>query len=174
MSSLYLAQAETVEQAPAAPPAAAPGTLFFGGDEKPGLKPEALSAGTLQNPPQAAPDFSWSSYFQAIGVLFLLLGLLWLALHFLRRHGGGRFLPQTMSRNALRVEAQLALGQRKGLYVVRFLNKRLVLGVTDQNINLLTETEVRDEQATAESDSFGDSAPDGAAGPDFSRSGKSG
>jgi Flagellar biogenesis protein len=40
--------------------------------------------------------------------------------------------------------AQLPLGPRKGLMVVRFLNKRLLLGVTEQQISLLTEEEASD------------------------------
>ena len=42
------------------------------------------------------------------------------------------------------MEAQLPLGPRKGLMVVRFLNKRLLLGVTEQQISLLTEEEASD------------------------------
>ncbi|HCG03601.1 MAG TPA: flagellar biosynthetic protein FliO [Desulfovibrio sp.] len=90
----------------------------------------------------SVPAFSWSGYIQAVGVLFLLVGLLWLALWAVRRHGGlFRAVPGAggFSRDDLRLEAQLPIGPRKGLMVVRFLNKRLLLGVTDQQITLLTE-----------------------------------
>ncbi len=98
-----------------------------------------------------APDsaFTWGGYFQAIGILILLLIVLWFGLRVLRRIGGGRFLPATttLPRQALRVEAQLPLGPHRGVFVVRFLNKRLLLGATEQNITLLSEMDTRDDEA---------------------------
>ena len=38
------------------------------------------------------------------------------------------------------------LGPRRGVAVVRFLNKRLVLGVTDHSINLLHEVDDDDDR----------------------------
>lgn len=99
----------------------------------------------------AVPAFSWSGYIQAVGVLFLLVGLLWLALWAVRRHGGlFRAVPGAggFSRDDLRLEAQLPIGPRKGLMVVRFLNKRLLLGVTDQQITLLTEQDLDHEHGS--------------------------
>ena len=125
-------------------------------------KPVTLTTPALQAQRQAAesvgvatpspvPDstFTWGGYFQAIGILILLLMALWFILRLLRRFGGGRFLPvtTTLPRQALRVEAQLPLGQRRGVFVVRFLNKRLVLGVTEQRITLLTEMEADNDEA---------------------------
>ncbi|WP_092154754.1 flagellar biosynthetic protein FliO [Desulfovibrio legallii] len=91
--------------------------------------------------------FSWGGYAQAIGVLFLLLGVLWLAVWLVRRFGKFNFMPRpgALPRGALVMEAQLPLGPRKGLMVVRFLNKRLLLGVTDQQITLLHEEEAHHE-----------------------------
>ena len=54
-------------------------------------------------------------------------------------------LSGALPRGALVREAQLPLGPRKGLMVVRFLNKRLLLGVTDQRITLLSEEEAHHE-----------------------------
>ena len=90
-------------------------------------------------------SFSWSSYIQAVGILFLLVALLWLAVWLARRFGKFNFLPRpgSLPRDALVMEAQLPLGPRKGLMVVRFLNKRLLLGVTDQQITLLTEEQAQ-------------------------------
>lgn len=92
--------------------------------------------------------FSWGGYFQAIGVLFLLLAALWAGMWFLRKYGKFNFIPKPgmLPRDALRLEAQLPLGPRKGLMVVRFLNKRLLLGVTDHQITLLTESDAQHEQ----------------------------
>lgn len=87
------------------------------------------------------PAFSWSGYVQAIGILCLLLALLWFVLWLVRRYGRFSFLPRpgALPRGALVMEAQMPLGPRKGLMVVRFLNKRLLLGVTEQQITLLGE-----------------------------------
>ncbi len=64
-----------------------------------------------------------------------------------RRFGKFNFMPRpgALPRDALVMEAQLPLGPRKGLMVVRFLNKRLLLGVTDQQITLLTEEQAKHE-----------------------------
>lgn len=92
-------------------------------------------------------SFSWGGYMQAVGILFLLLAVLWIAVWLVRRYGKFNFLPRpgALPRGALLMEAQLPLGPRKGLMVVRFLNRRLLLGVTDQHITLLTEEQAQDE-----------------------------
>lgn len=92
--------------------------------------------------------FSWSGYFQAIAFMILLLFVLWGALWAVRRYGKFRFLPApgALPRDALRMEAQLPLGPRKGLMVVRFLDKRLLLGVTEQHITLLKEMGLHDDR----------------------------
>jgi flagellar protein FliO/FliZ len=102
----------------------------------------AADGGPLDTAP-AEVAFSWGGYFQAIFLMSFLLGVLWLSLWLLRRSGKLRFLPQPgkFPKDGLVVECMLPVGPRKSIMVVRFLNKSLVLGVTDQNINLLTETE---------------------------------
>jgi flagellar protein FliO/FliZ len=117
---------------------------------------DALLAGQSSNASAApaAGAFSWSGYFYAIGALCLILGALWGVLWLMRRSGKFRFMPSynTFPRDALRIEAQIPLGPRRGLMVVRFLNKRLLLGLSDQQIHLLSEAEY-----------------DGQAGMDFSK-----
>jgi flagellar protein FliO/FliZ len=94
------------------------------------------------------PDagISWHGYLQAIGTMFLVVGVLWGGLWLMRR--SGRFAamarPGGFSRDGLFLERQLPLGQRKHLLVVRFLNRHLLLGVTEQRITLLAETECAD------------------------------
>lgn len=101
--------------------------------------------------PMPEHAFSWGAYFQAIGMLMLLLAALWGGMWLLRRSGKLRFIPSPgdFPRDGLRLEAQLPLGPRKGVMVVRFLNRRLVLGVTDQQITLLTETYTDHEHTDA-------------------------
>ncbi|MGE9986353.1 flagellar biosynthetic protein FliO [Desulfovibrio sp. SGI.169] len=96
--------------------------------------------------------FSWGGYIQAVGILFLFLALLWLAVWLVRRYGRFNFLPRpgALPRGALVMEAQMPLGPRKGLMVVRFLNRRLLLGVTDQRITLLTEEDAHHEPHDAD------------------------
>ncbi len=80
----------------------------------------------------------WSGYFQSVGLIFLVLALLCAALYFLKRFGS-RAGFSVFGRSDLKVEGQLPLGARKNVVVVRTLNKRLVLGVTDTHITLLSE-----------------------------------
>ena len=97
-------------------------------------------------------SFSWGGYIQAVGLLFLLIAVLCLVVWLVRRFGKFNFLPRpgSLPRNALAMEAQLPLGPRKGLMVVRFLNRRLLLGVTDQQITLLTEEQAEHEPGNAD------------------------
>lgn len=135
-----------------APDPAAPVVISTPGVNRPDPPPAGGMSGVVGLPSSGGPvpdgSFTWGGYFQAIGILLLMLFALWFVLRFVRRVGAGRFLPAVtaLPRQALRLEAQLPLGQHKGVYVVRFLNKRLVLGVTDQNITLLSETETADEE----------------------------
>lgn len=79
---------------------------------------------------------SWAGYFQALAVLFLIVALLAFFLWLLKRKGGIKLLTQ---QGGLTFESRLSLGPKKSLIVVRFLNKRVLLGVTDQQITMLTE-----------------------------------
>jgi len=92
--------------------------------------------------------FSWGSYFQAIAVMFLLLGILWLGLHLLRRSGKFSFLQNTASlgRSALSIESQITIAPKKSLVVVRFLGNHILLGVTEHNITFLKEVPIHDDQ----------------------------
>ena len=111
-------------------------------------------------------SFSWGSYIQAVGILFLLVAVLWLAVWLARRFGKFNFMPRpgALPRDALVMEAQLPLKPRKGLMVVRFLNKRLLLGVTDQQITLLTEEQAKHEPENADFQQVMEEARRGAGG----------
>lgn len=126
------------------------------------------AAASLAEPASALgqSSFSWSSYIQAVGILFLLVAVLWLAVWLARRFGKFNFLPRpgALPRDALVMEAQLPLGPRKGLMVVRFLNRRLLLGVTDQQITLLTEEQAQHEPENADFKQIMEEARRGAGG----------
>ena len=105
------------------------------------LHPES-KAGSSSSPglEDDTPVFSWGGYFKGIGALFLILAALWGVVWFLRKRGS---LPGRggLPRDSFSVEAQLALSPKQKLVLVRFLNSRLLLGVTDQRITLLKEVE---------------------------------
>lgn len=84
----------------------------------------------------AVPAYSWTGYFMGLALMFVMLAILWLGARLLRQKCGLRFFGQTVG---LGVEARLALSPRKHLLVVKYRNKRLLLGVTEHNISLLSE-----------------------------------
>lgn len=139
LSSLQAAAVSAAEQAPAADAAA--------------LSPHA---------------FSWGGYLQALSAVFLLLAFLWLMLWLLRRYGKFNFLPRpgSLPRDALIMEAQMPLGPRKGLTVVRFMGKRLLLGVTEHNITLLAseDTVSHENESTSFRQALADAADAGPSG----------
>ena len=99
--------------------------------------------------------FSWSGYFMAIGALLFVLGLLWLVVWALRKRGA---LPgmARLGRNSFKVEASLPLGPKKNLVLVRFLNSRFLLGVTDHQITLIKEVEGQDAHGKPNTDNASD------------------
>jgi len=95
--------------------------------------------------------------------LLLILGAVFLALALMKRYGLTARL-QGGSGGRLRVEERVALGPRKQLVVVRFLNRLLVLGVTDAGINLIAEHKadhdsIPDFQTALERESGSDTSP---------------
>ncbi len=86
-------------------------------------------------------EILWGGYLQMLGSVFLLLAILFLAFYLLKKYGPRAGLG-VFNRGDLKMEAQLPLGPKRSVVVVRFLNKRLVVGVTETQINLLTTMEV--------------------------------
>ncbi|MDL2207625.1 flagellar biosynthetic protein FliO [Desulfovibrio sp. OttesenSCG-928-F20] len=100
--------------------------------------PVAAPAQTTATPPLPDISLSWSGYFQALAILCLALAALWALLWLVKRRGGIGGMTFS-SGQGLRVESRLALGPKKWLLVVRYMDRRLVIGVAEQNISLLTE-----------------------------------
>ena len=90
-------------------------------------------------------DFGFAAL-KMVGGLFLVLALLFLLLHLLKRYGHKAGLTRQLPAD-LKLMGQMALGPRKSVVVVRYLNKDMVLGVTDTSITLLTETHHDHQQA---------------------------
>lgn len=120
---------EAVASSPTPPPGAGAGDALTSGAG------DALgSVVSTLGQPEAL--ISWGGYFQALAILFLIIALLF-ALLWLLKHKGG--LKRLTSQGELTLESRLTLGPKKHLIVVRFLNKRVLLGLTDQRITMLTE-----------------------------------
>ncbi|GAB6037803.1 hypothetical protein JCM15519_23620 [Fundidesulfovibrio butyratiphilus] len=79
--------------------------------------------------------------------MLLILGVILLAYWMLRRFGPKFGLKRPGGAYGLRLEGHLPLGPKKNIMVVRFLNKLLVLGVTEQSINVLTEVDQNDDSS---------------------------
>ena len=90
------------------------------------------------------PEYSLAGYFTGLSVLFVLLGLLWFGLRYLRRKG---VLSLPGQQGGLALESRLGLGPKKNLLVLRYRDKRLLLGVTDHHITLLDSEPCAEEQA---------------------------
>ncbi|GAU08380.1 flagellar biosynthetic protein FliO [Desulfoplanes formicivorans] len=101
-----------------------------------------------------ATSFSGSSsymgdFLHMLGWLCVILALVFVVLYLLKRFGPQAGLSMGGGKS-VKILGQVSLGPKKHLVVVRFLNKILVLGVTDTQINLVTE------MTTDESTSFED------------------
>lgn len=81
---------------------------------------------------------------KVIGSLFLLLAILFLVLYLLKRFGPRTGLPFSQQYQ-MKILGQLSLGAKKKLILVRFLNRILLLGVTDSKIELISEMEADHE-----------------------------
>lgn len=87
------------------------------------------------------------------GYLFLLLGVIYLAYYLLKRFGIQGMIGATGS-NAPQLVSRLMLNNRQSVAVVRYKDKDLVLGVTEERITLLTETEADEEEAPVQTKNF--------------------
>lgn len=76
--------------------------------------------------------------------LLIILGLIFLGFFLLKKFGHKAGF-RVGGNSSLKLMSSLSLGPKKSIVVVRFLNRDLVLGVTDSRINLLTETQAHDK-----------------------------
>jgi len=78
------------------------------------------------------------------GYLCLLLGVIYLAYYLLKRFGIQGMMGQSGT-NGPYLISRLMLGNRQSVAVVRYKDRELVLGVTEERINLLAEGEAGEE-----------------------------
>ncbi|MCL1940239.1 MAG: flagellar biosynthetic protein FliO [Desulfovibrionaceae bacterium] len=151
-------QQTAMPQAAESTPAAAPPLPAIA----PPAAPTKVTPASAQNSGSSLPlpevTLSWRGYFEALAILcFLLFGffsLLWLLKRFSR--GGLRFGAAGPD---LRIESRLALGPKKWVMAVRYLDKRLLLGVTEQNITLLAEMPLPADPDKEQADTEGNAFP---------------
>lgn len=116
------------------------------------------------------PTLNMANYIEAIGMLFGLLALIFLGFYLLKKFSSRTMFGGTRQ-HQLTIESTLGLGPRKHVTVVRFLNKRMVLGVTDSSITCLhiqEDDDHADEETTSPSfqaaaQSVGNASSEGAA-----------
>ena len=90
--------------------------------------------------PDAAYDLTGVAFKMGL-TLCVLLAFIFAAFWLLRRYGARFGLGPAGRGGALRLIDHLPIGPRKSIVVVRFLNKDLVLGITEQSITFLTEAD---------------------------------
>ena len=94
------------------------------------------------NLPPAGVDVGLAGLKMA-AALFIILALIFLGYYLLRRFGARAGL--SFGGGKMNVVATMGLGPGKSVVVVRFLNKYLVLGVTEARINKLMEMDADHE-----------------------------
>ncbi|MDR2125072.1 MAG: flagellar biosynthetic protein FliO [Desulfovibrio sp.] len=109
-------------------------------------------------PAAAEAAWSWSGYFEALALICFLLALLWLLTRFLVKRGGSPGPPA--SGRGLHVESRLSLGPKKWILLLRCLDRRLLIGVTDHAVTVLAEMETEDAAAPEPSGRTGKSGGD--------------
>lgn len=97
------------------------------------------------NATDAAPLIdSGASIFTTAAYLCLILGVIFLAYWALRRFGPYGATAGSGANNP-KLLGRLFLGNRQSVAVVRYREKTMVLGVTEEQINLLTELDGENE-----------------------------
>ena len=80
----------------------------------------------------------FGGYYQSLIVIFIILGFLGLVLWVVKKYGTKfGFNPMKKDKN-LYLEDYIALGPKRNACVVVYKEQKFLLGVTDQNINLLS------------------------------------
>lgn len=153
MEPILVAQSSSVAgnatMAPAAPPAlagAAGNATLLPATAGDGALLPAANATSIPGLGVPEPMTAWWGYFEALGWLCFALAALWLFLWLLKRRGAlglsGASVPD------MRIESRLALGPKKWVIVTRHLDRRLILGVTEQQITLLSDRPAEEGKET--------------------------
>ena len=75
--------------------------------------------------------------FKYVGSLLLIIGLIFIVFFFLKKTPLSRF--KIISSDKIKLLTQISLGPKRMLVVVQFLDKILLIGITENNMTLLGE-----------------------------------
>ncbi|MBI9089835.1 MAG: flagellar biosynthetic protein FliO [Desulfobacterium sp.] len=77
-------------------------------------------------------------YFQSLTIIFVILGFLGLVLWGIKRYGARFGFNRFHQDRDLCLEDHISLGPKRDACVIRYKDKRFLLGVTDHGISLLS------------------------------------
>ena len=139
--------AESLPSAPPPMPAIAPSAQYAASQQSAAAPVAAQSSDSSLLSSLPDINLSWKGYFEALAILCFLLALVLGMLYLFKRlsRGGGLFAGSSVP--GMKVENRMSLGPKKWLLVVRYLDRRLVLGVTEQNISLIAQIALEEEPA---------------------------
>lgn len=75
---------------------------------------------------------------EVLVTVLLAIAVIWIAVMLFRRYKA----VKSGTYPAMKIESRMVLGPRKWIVVAKVQSKRLVLGITDQHISLITELPV--------------------------------
>lgn len=85
----------------------------------------------------------FTAFFNIIIALCFVIGIMFLIMILIKKYGGRKFLEKFVNKEdascSLRIISKVSLGHKKFLYVVKLNDNYMLLGVTDCNINLITQ-----------------------------------
>lgn len=140
-------------------------TSLSNGNHSPGTgNGEAIESALPLSP---GTDFSLTSYFQALGMLFFLLAVLWFAVRYLKKKGRGgslmrRVISKSKEKEQLTIENRYSFGPKNHLIVARFGDKRLLLGMTEHHITRLAEITLAEQEYSEINESCAPPEPEAA------------
>ena len=76
--------------------------------------------------------------FSTISALALIVGIMFALFYLMRKYGHKIGLPQVKNDN-MRLLGQMPLGPKRGLALVEVEDKKFLIGVTDNSINLISK-----------------------------------
>ncbi|MBI5206476.1 MAG: FliO/MopB family protein [Candidatus Firestonebacteria bacterium] len=99
----------------------------------------------------SADTGSSSSFIPLIISLCIILGVIFLILGIIKKYNGKKYLEKffnidTLSSSPIKIVSKISVGSKKQLLLVKINDKELLLGVTENNINLLSQSESKEEK----------------------------
>lgn len=84
-----------------------------------------------------------TAFFNIFAALCLVLGIMLLFMLLIKKYGGQNFLRKFVNKEdascSLKIISKVSLGYKKFLYIIKLNDSFMLLGVTDNNINLITK-----------------------------------